>query len=204
MSAVALKFFAAWAKEKEKEKINTLEADLKSRDRENSVLKEARRHSIRIAEHVHAVVDEKLHRLAEALSKPDFSAERYFLALDSGEQLQFIIIMIREFFVSELDPGRKLRAGVYMESPPGSNLLEPLYSWDGKTRECFSQQGSKYMRLNDAEGSKSMIAQAFHTDESLLVVSSCESEERKGLFTYFRPEQKKVPKEYSDIQAPMG
>jgi hypothetical protein len=123
--ATSLKFFAAWAKEKEKEKIRTLELDLQSLHQENATLKDARRCSVKIADQVRVVVEEKLHRLAHALLDPKFSAESYFSALDSRAQLQFIIMMIHGFFASEVE-SRNRKAAMHTQPVFSS---EPSWGW---------------------------------------------------------------------------
>jgi len=191
-SALSIKVLLAVNKDKEKEKIKELEALKVELKQENQALRQARNWSIRIANQVRATVSNKLARvLAVTEAKESITADEFVRALNPREQVQFIIIMIHKFFESGLEPEKRLRVGVYM---PTDNCLKPAYGWDGKTTDCFGTSHTRYMRLDDHGGAKSVVVQAFRSVNPLIVIASCEEAKKAGTFEYFEPDQAKTLK----------
>lgn len=192
-TSVGIKALMLSAKDSEKEKIKDLQASLEETQQEVGTLKNSRDSAINTASHVGAVLDAKFKRVKEALQIPNLTAAQYLEALAPREQLQVILMMIHGFFASSLPISSKLRAGVYMRSPDNDQVLKPAYSWDGKELGCYGDN-AEYMRLDEARSARSMIVQAFRSDDKISVVSSCEREEKEGHFHFWNEGQREYLK----------
>lgn len=191
--AIAFKALAAASKEKEKKIIESLEGEKLTLLKTVEQLESANNFSTRTRSYIRVIIDAKMDRMAKSVVQPALTAQQYVDALDSREQLQFIILMIHEFFSKDLGHGAKLRAGVYLRDQDDPMSLVPAYSWDGESRNCFHPESIQHMRLDDPQV-KSLIVQTFRSESPLLVVGSCKEECMKGQFSFLRVEQEEYLK----------
>lgn len=190
IGSVGVKVLTSYSKDREKAMIKELNIQNTETEGRFDSIKRQRDHTIQVTNYVRAVVDEKLKRLLDAYrDDTPLTPERYLEALAPREQTQFIINMIRQFFAKDLPPTGRLRVGVYMRESADDPRLFPAYGFDGKSTDCFNRDNQKHMCVDDADGAKSVIVQAYRADEPLTLISSCAEAHRDGHFDYFHSDQ---------------
>jgi hypothetical protein len=186
---VALKYFASVAKDKDAEEIKKLKEEVGTAQTRAAKIEEQRNFITRMTQYVREPVQAKLERLLEAFRKQPFTEKEYLAALSPHTQVQLILNTIYEFFRSDLPMGEKMRLGLFMRQPDNPKMLFPAYSYNGQRDDGVFSAIAHGLRIDDPNGTKSMLAQTYLSDRKLHIVPSCREAAKREEFHYLHVAQ---------------
>ena len=111
-------------------------------------------------------------------------------ALSPQQQIHILIQTLHRHFLKRLTTGKRLRIGIYMLAEDGKTL-EPAYSWDGTSLNCFSNKHRDFMKTSNPGGGRSVVVECWLAQEPFIFVSDGEASQRAGKFRYFYLGQEK-------------
>jgi hypothetical protein len=194
---ICVKGLSAAAKKKDSEEIAALQTEktalseaLGKAERKTNLLVEQRDKVLEVTTYVRKIVDSKMTRLAACLDgKEAINMADITKALDPAGQVNVIIRTTFYYFEKEKRPDAQMRLGIYARNPDDLNELKRIYSWDGKTVDCFKRSGKELGRLDDPEGIKTQLLKSFHSSDTILIIESCPKAAERGEFNYFPGQQ---------------
>ena len=175
------------AKEKDKQAISELEAEIESLCSQNDALVAQCEWRARLSALSSELIEWKCDELRK-LKKSRIDIGDFLGLIDPTPHIIIILMVLHDLYKRRLPPGRTLRLAVYMLSPDGKFLV-PIYAWDGNTDKCFSGSSRQYMSIDNPAGSRTLMTQLYHSAESFRMISDCAKANVEGEFTYLRPEQ---------------
>jgi hypothetical protein len=111
-------------------------------------------------------------------------------ALAPRKQIHVLIQVLHGHFAKRVQPGKRLRIGVYMLAEDGKTL-EAVFSWDGNKTECFSNQHRDFMKITNPGGARSVVVECWLAADPFQFVADGEEAQRRGTFRYFYAGQEK-------------
>lgn len=159
---ITAKYLGMVAKDQSETKIKqlTAQAELAEAARDAALAVEA------LAEEV---MRPKILRLAERRRTGVGSLED---AWNPRKQIHMIAQVLHGHIRKRLEPGHRLRIGIYVPDAKGTTL-EAIYSWDGENTEVFSNRHKEYMRLNNPGGGRSVVVECWLATDPFQFVAHC-------------------------------
>lgn len=129
------------------------------------------KHGFDVFASLEALVSEVMHAKLERLSQRRATGNGELIdALAPAEQILVLIRVLHGHFAKSVNPGKRLRIGVYMPAEDGK-ALEPAYSWDGKKTGCFSGKHQEFMRIGNPGGARSEVVKCWESEEPFRFVA---------------------------------
>lgn len=188
---LALRYFQAMTKQRERECMVKMEIQVKDLAEEKRVALKQRDEQNQLRTCIGSIVEAKMDRLKQTLEKKSsVTAEEFLNALDPVTQAWTIVTIIHRDWARRLtDTSASLRLGIYIRDPDNPRQLRRLFGWDGTRKDCFSETVQKYLATDDPTGVKSAICRCLHSETGILIFPSCEEEAKAGRFQFFYPDQ---------------
>jgi len=161
----------------------------------HAALIEQRNALVEISTHIKRIIDSKLKRMSQIKSGEDIPPlNAVFKALGPEQQIRLIAQYIYEFIKTRwrLQPGAKLRLGIYTLSTEDPNRLFCGFSWDGSAENCFSENVNE-LNLVNSFGTQSVVVQCYHLlgNEKCIIIPDTSSD---PAFSFFRAPQREYLK----------
>lgn len=184
------------AKDRDQDVIRDLRTALSKAQATQGFLSDRLQKWISLAQHIGQVVDAKLRRLASWAkdASPNESLASFMQAWNPDLQIRTILLSVHSYFATRLLAGdHKLRLALFTRDPRQPQKLLPIFSWDGQSENCLSDQIERFLRLDDPKGTDSILVKLFHSDSEIWIIQDCEAAARdpSSAFHFLHPDQRK-------------
>lgn len=189
-----IKLLLAIAKEKDQARIALLDKEIGSQKARAEAVGKQRDWSLRTLALIKGLIDSKINslkQLSDSLKTKgqQINAAEFLEATDPTSQIQLTLTALHTWIAraGQLETQHTLRLAVYL---PDNGYLSPIYAYADKDGQCFSGQSRDHMRINNPEGSKTLITQLYHSTDHFRMIPDCIEAEKNNQFVFLRPEQK--------------